>query len=310
MTIERLDIYHVRMPLRVPFRTAYGEDHTIETVLVRLSRAGVQGWGESCPLSAPTYSPEWAGGVFATITQHLAPRLLHASIDSGDDLQAHLAPIKGNPFAKAALDMAWWDAEARRVGEPLWRLLGGAPGAVSVGADFGVADSREALKAQIGEALEAGFKRVKLKARPGWDTHMLDVVRASFPDATIHVDCNGGYTLAELDTLRAMDRAGLAMIEQPLEAGDLLDHAELARQIDGAPGDRRGRVPMDQRQAGARGRAHRGARGACADATARRARLGRWHAGIRGRHGALPGAGDVAAIPPLPVGHLPRRPFL
>jgi O-succinylbenzoate synthase len=232
MKITQIDIYHVHMPLKSPFRTAYGEDHAIESVLVRLSDGEHHGWGEASPLPMPTYSSEWSGGVFQTLSEVLAPRVLGASIDHADELQQRLAIFKGNEFAKSGLDMAWWDLEARRRGEPLWKTLGGEDRPIAVGADFGVADSIDILLGQIDAAMKAGFQRVKLKFKPGWDVDMVSAVRRAFPKGVFHIDCNGGFTLADAPLFKRLDPLGLAMIEQPLVSGDLADHARLARQID------------------------------------------------------------------------------
>src|SRR6185312_10704121 len=129
MNIDRIDLYRVAMPLLTPWRTAYGEDAVIESVLVKMTSGGVAGWGEASPLAAPTYSPEWAGAVFQTMKTWLAPRLLGQDVGSGEQLQRLLAAFKGNPFAKGGLDLAWWDLHARQLGQPLYRALGGTSSA-------------------------------------------------------------------------------------------------------------------------------------------------------------------------------------
>ncbi len=230
MHIDRIDVYRVAMPLTSPFRTAFGDDSTIEAVLVRMDSGELSGWGEGAP-NLPTYSGESAAGAFVTIREYLAGRLVGRDVGSGDELQALLAPIKDNRFAKAALDLAWWDLEARRREMPLWRLLGGRGPDVTVGADFGVQTSLDELLAKVAAAVEAGFARVKLKYRRGWDVDMVRTVRGAFPDTTIHVDCNSGFTLADTPMFEQLDAFNLAMIEQPLAHDDLADHAELARRI-------------------------------------------------------------------------------
>ena len=167
MHIDSIEIFHVAMPLLYPWRTAYGEDAAIESVLTRLQSGELVAWGESTPFAAPCYSPEWASGVFYCLRDWLAPAVVGRDVTSGDELQRLLACFKGNPFAKAALDTSWWVLEAQRVGQPLHRLLGATRECVSVGADFGVMDSTEDLLRCVGEAVEAGFPRVKLKFRPG-----------------------------------------------------------------------------------------------------------------------------------------------
>jgi O-succinylbenzoate synthase len=231
MRIDRIELHHVRMPLLYPWRTAYGEDADVESVLCRLVSGSVEAWGESSPLAAPCYSPEWAGGVFAVCRDWLAPRILNQDISSGDDLQQRLSLFKGNPFAKAALDTAWWNLQSRLTNQPLHKLLGATRDVVPVGADFGVMDSLDDLIHAIGAALADGFPRVKLKFRPGWDMPMLQAVRKEYPQPTFHIDCNSGYRLSDLPQFQAIDEFRLAMIEQPLRHDDVIDHAELQRQI-------------------------------------------------------------------------------
>jgi len=227
MRIESIELFHVRMPLKEPWRTAYGSDSAIETVLVRMQADGLEGWGESSPLAQPCYSPEYAGGVFAVVRDIFAPRLLGKTICSGEELQNELAIYKGNPFAKAALDTAWWDLHARSRGLPLYKALGGTNPVVRAGADFGVGDSEEQLIERVGDALSSGAPRIKLKFAPGWDLPVLRKVRSRFPEATIHIDCNSGYRLEDEGLFREIDELDLAMIEQPLRYDDIADHAAL-----------------------------------------------------------------------------------
>lgn len=231
MRIDRIDLYRVAMPLLTPWRTAYGEDAVVESVLVKMHSGDLVGWGEASPLATPTYSPEWAAGVFTVARNWLAPRVVGQHLASGAQLQELLAPIKGNYFAKGGLDLAWWDLHARKQGQPLYRVLGGQQSAVTVGADFGVLDSTDALLKHIGEAVNKGFPRVKVKFRPGWDLPMLRAVRRAFPDIVLHIDCNSAYRLEHAPLFAALEEFRLAMIEQPLAHDDLLDHAALQKQL-------------------------------------------------------------------------------
>jgi len=231
MRIDRIDLYRVAMPLLSPWRTAYGEDAVIESVLVQMTSAGQSGWGEASPLAAPTYSPEWAAGVFQVARDWLAPRLVGQDVTSGAQLQQLLALVKGNPFAKGGLDLAWWDLNARLKGQPLYRVLGGSNPTVTVGADFGVQDTIDELVDKVGRAVAAGFLRVKLKFRPGWDLPMIRAVRQAFPQTVLHIDCNSAYRLEDAPLFRALDDFKLAMYEQPLAHDDLLDHAALQQRV-------------------------------------------------------------------------------
>lgn len=232
MKIDRIELFHVAMPLLYPWRTAYGEDLAIHSVLCRMSSGSVDAWGESSPLAAPCYSPEWGGGVFATARDWFAPAIIGTDIESGAHLQRLLEVYKGNCFAKAVLDTAWWSLQSKLTGTPLHELLGATRNEVAVGADFGVMDSIDDLLAAIGPAVEAGFPRVKLKFRPGWDVEMLRAVRSEFPNQTFHIDCNSGYSLADAELFQAIDDFDLAMIEQPLAHDDVYQHAQLQARIE------------------------------------------------------------------------------
>ena len=233
MKIDSAEIRYVELPLISPWRTAYGEDATIHSVMVRFSGEGMTGWGEATPFYAPTYSPETARSAYEAARTFFIPRLVGFHVGSADDLMERIGLFKGNPFAKAAVETAWWALHSKLVGQPLWRVLGADEPVVQCGADFGVQDSIAELLGLIQGAVDEGFPRIKLKVKHGWDLNVLDAVRAAFPDPVFHVDCNSGYDLAsDLDTLKAFDRYHLAMIEQPLFHTDLVEHAELQRQIE------------------------------------------------------------------------------
>ena len=231
MIVEAIDVFHVSMPMKERWRTAFGEMDAVDSVLVRMSVDGVEGWGESSPYAAPQYCSEFAAGAFLVIRDWLGPALLGQEVASGAALQACLAPFKGNHFAKGALDVAWWDAFAHLTERPLWQVIGGLSDRVSVGADVAVQEDVETLLAVLAQIQDAGFARTKLKFRAGWGVEMIERVRSRFPDAVIHVDCNSGFTLTDLEVFRRLDAYGLEMIEQPLGHEDLIDHAALQKEL-------------------------------------------------------------------------------
>ncbi|MCP4642804.1 MAG: o-succinylbenzoate synthase [bacterium] len=237
MRIETIELIRVAMPLVYPFRTAFGNTETVESVLVRLTSGGIDGWGEAASWQYPAYSPECAAAQFLVSRDIIAPLLLGEDICngrkvcSGRNVQSRLTGIKGNPFAKAGFDLAFWDLNAKHLHQPLWRLIGGQRIVVDAGADFGIMGSIDQLIDAIQGAVDAGYKRVKLKYRPGWDLDMVAAVRERFPDTTFHIDCNSAYSLDDLDMFKELDRFGLAMIEQPLAHDDLIDHATLQAAI-------------------------------------------------------------------------------
>jgi len=231
MQIDSIEAFHVALPLRRALTTPKGPADKLQTVLVRIESGEAAGWGEASPGNAPTAGGEWAAGVFGCVKDWLAPALVGRMVDSGDVLQERLAAFQGNRFAKAALDMAWWDLSARLAGKPLHQLLGGEREAIDLGVGFDQMESIDEFFAAIAGAFEAGYARVELKMRPGWDVQMLNAVRHEFPTQTIHVDVEGGLRLDHMEILCRLDDFMLAMVEQPLPADDLVGHAMVQETI-------------------------------------------------------------------------------
>lgn len=231
MKIDSITLYKLDMPLRQPWTTAYGSDDTIRTMLVRICSGDYEGWGESSPLGGPTYSPEYCDGVYALAQKFIVPALLGQELNTPEELNRKLHFIKGNPFAKAAFDLAFWDLTSLRAGVPLWRYIGGSNASFQGGSDFGFQKSIDILLEKIADKVEVNSPRIKLKFGPGWELDVLQTVRKHFPDQVFHIDCNSAYTLDQLALFREVDELNLAMIEQPLYHDDLLDHAKLQRLI-------------------------------------------------------------------------------
>jgi O-succinylbenzoate synthase len=231
MQIDSIEIFHVGLPLRQPLQTGSRTFDVLETVLVRMQSGPTSGWGEASPGNAPLAGPEWAAGVFGCLRDWLAPALRATAVSSGSDLAERLEPFRGNRFAKAALDTAWWDLQARLQGQPLHQLLGAARPAVEVGVTFDRMESIEDFLGGIRQAFDDGFARVKLKFRPGWDVRMVDMVRKEFPVETIHIDCEGALGLGQFEMLCRLDDFMLSMIEQPLADDDLVAHAMLQEAV-------------------------------------------------------------------------------
>jgi O-succinylbenzoate synthase len=232
MKISQAEIYRVAMPLIQPWHTAYGEDRAIHSVLVKLSADGLEGWGEACPLYAPTYSAESALSVYETCREFFLPRVIGQEFETAAELMQSLDLFKGNYFAKAALETAWWSLECKRRNRPLWQLLGGCRTAIPCGEDLGVQSSIDELLLLVERSVARGYPRIKLKVKRDWDIKVLEAVRTAFPKITLHVDCNAAYDLhADWETLKSFDRFDLAMIEQPLADTDLHEHAALQQRI-------------------------------------------------------------------------------
>jgi len=233
MTIrpDVLDGYVVELPLRRPFVTSFGEERTKRGLLLRLSADGVQGWGECVAGTGPWFSAETVETAQHVIRGFAVPLLRRHTWASPGEVQAKLAPIRGHPMAKAALEAAVWDLWCRGRGVPLSRELGGTRNEVEAGVSLGIEPSLDELLGQVDAAVERGYRRVKLKIRPGWDVNPVDAVRRRYPDLPLSVDANAAYSLEDTAHLKKLDDFGLLMIEQPLRFDDLVGHAQLARQL-------------------------------------------------------------------------------
>ena len=232
MRIDRIELFHVAMPLIYPWRTAYGEDAAIHAVLCRMTSGSVAAWGESSPAGRTLLQPRVGGRRVCRRPRLAGPGARGTQTFAAvDELQQRIRLFKGNPFAKAVLDSAWWSLASKFENRPLHELLGASRCEVPVGADFGVMDSVDELLRGVGQAVQDGFPRIKLKFRPGWDVAMLAAVRKQHPNQTIHIDCNSGYTLDDLSLFQRIDEFQLAMIEQPLPHDDVVEHAQLQAAI-------------------------------------------------------------------------------
>jgi len=232
MLIEKIELYLVENDFFTPWRTAYGSDPGNCAVFARMVSGAFEGWSESSPLPGPNYSYEHGRGAYEVAKQFLAPCVVGKEFATAGELNSAMAHVKGNPFAKAAIEMAWWTLEAAIKGKTLGTMLGAEAKEVVLGDGWGISDSYDTLIANIGKSFDQGYTRVKLKAMHGWDVEMLEAVRSVFPTQTIHIDCNASYTFAEADTFKKIDKFHLAMIEQPFQCGDIYSHAKLQKMLD------------------------------------------------------------------------------
>ena len=232
MRIDRIEVYYVVLPLIHPWTTAYGSDPDVHSILVKLVSGDHEGWGETTPLYEPCYSPESSVGVYHTLREYLAPQVVGRDFETARDLCEHLQHFKGNYFAKAGLEIAWWMLKAQLDGKPLHELLGGTRDVVECGTAHGIKANTDLLLEAIQEGIDDGFKRTKLKFSRDWGLDVLRAATAAFPDHTFHIDCNSSFTLDDLPMFREIDTLGLAMIEQPLHHDDVVEHARLQAAIE------------------------------------------------------------------------------
>ena len=192
---------------------------------------GEEGWAEVPVEEGPWYSYETLATALHVLEDFLIPRLLSAGDVSARGAWGLMECVRGHNMAKAGLEMALWDLEARLEGRPLYEYLGGVRSRIESGVSIGITDSVEALVKEVGRRVEEGYARIKVKIKPGWDVEVVRRLREEFPDVRLQVDANAAYTLRDLRTLLALDEFGLEMVEQPLGYEDLADHATLARKL-------------------------------------------------------------------------------
>jgi O-succinylbenzoate synthase len=229
--IERVELFYVKLPLKRPYETSMAVETHGTRVLVRVEAEGVAGWGESVANEDPWYSGETPTTVWHLMADIIAPRLLREPIAHPRDVRARLLTIRENPMAKAAIEMAIWDAAAKQEGVPLSRLLGGTRDRILCGVAIGLHPTQGALFARIEEELRSGYQRVKLKIKPGRDVDIAEGVRKRWPEMPFMLDANSSYTLDQAAVFERIDATRPTMIEQPLAHDDMIDHAELQKRI-------------------------------------------------------------------------------
>lgn len=228
MKISRLELREIRLGLVHFFETSFGRTTERRIILVRaLDADGAEGWGECTAGEGPFYSEEWTETAWSTIKYFLAPAVVGQVVESASRVRELMQRVRGHRMAKAAIETACWDLEARRAGVPLWKHLGGVQAEIPCGVSIGIQGSQEELLEKIERELSAGYRRIKIKIKPGWDLKVLERVRLRFPDIPLMADANSAYTLADAPLFREMDAYNLMMIEQPLAHDDILDHARL-----------------------------------------------------------------------------------
>ena len=231
MKIEAITLREIQMPLVHFFETSFGRTYSRRILLVTLHCEGVDGWGECVAAEDPFYSSEWIESAWPTMKIYLVPALLGKPIASARECPALLARVRGHRMAKAALENALWDAEARQKEQPLWKLLGGTRHEIPCGVSIGIQDSVEQLLEKIHTELAAGYRRIKVKVKPGWDVNVLERIRSRWAGITLSCDANSAYTLDQVEHLRKFDQFNLLMIEQPLWDDEIYYHARLQKEL-------------------------------------------------------------------------------
>jgi o-succinylbenzoate synthase len=230
--IASIELREIRLPLIHFFETSFGRTTERRILLVRVVDAdGAEGWGECTAGEGPFYCEEWTASAWSVLETYLAPIVLGSEVEKAADVFSLMKAVRGNRMAKAALETACWDLEAKRAQFPLWKHLGGVRREIPCGVSIGIQETPAALFEKIQRELDAGYQRIKIKIKPGWDVNILEQVRARFPEIQLMGDANSAYRLEDAPLFQAMDEFNLMMIEQPLAYDDMLDHAELQKQV-------------------------------------------------------------------------------
>ncbi len=288
MKIERLELHLLRLPLVHFFETSFGRTSEKHFIIVSVHGEGAIGYGECVAEQDPYYSAETNADAWHLVRDYIAPRVVGADFQHPRDVFPALKAIRGHNMAKAAVEMAAWDLFARQRGAPLAVVLGGSRQRIASGVSIGIQDSLDDLAALVARELEAGYRRIKIKIKPGWDVEPVKMIRARFGAIPLMVDANAAYTLADASHLGELDGFELMMIEQPLDYDDIADHALLQRRLQ-TP------ICLDESIASVRLGEEAIARGACRIINIKPGRVGGFGESIR--------LHDVCAANQIPVWH-------
>jgi O-succinylbenzoate synthase len=229
MKLESVELRRIRISLVAPFETSFGTQSERDILILKAITDEGEGWGECVAGEEPDYSSEYVEAAQHVLVHHLLPPLLARPSLTAADVGIALHRFHGHRMAKASIEMAVLDAELRARGESFAHHFGAVRSAVDCGVSVGIHRSIPELLATVGGYLDQGYRRVKLKIKPGWDVEPVRAVRERFGDVLLQVDANTAYTLADAPHLAQLDAFNLLLIEQPLPEDQVLAHAELAK---------------------------------------------------------------------------------
>ena len=231
MKIERITAREISMRLKAPFETSFGVTQDRRIVLIELETEDSIGWGELTAPEGPYYNSETTDTAWIVIREFLVPLLIGRSFDNPSGMVAAMEPVRGHEMAKASLECAAWDALARAQNIPLSKLLGGTLTQLPSGVSLGIHADTGALIERIAKELTAGYRRVKLKIKPGKDVAVVEAVRKAYPEIDLTVDANSAYRLEDSPLLKQLEEFNLTYIEQPLAWNEIYEHAQLQREL-------------------------------------------------------------------------------
>ncbi len=231
--IERIVIREIAMPLVHFFETSFGRTTHRRIIIVEVVSQGVSGWGEVTCGENPFYNEEWTDAAWMIVRDYVAPRVVGVAFESAADVAGRGEHIRGHYMARGGVEAAVWDLEARLKGLPLWEHIGGGWfKEIACGVSIGIQNTVTDLLKTIEKEVDAGYQRIKIKIKPGWDLDVVREVRRTFPEIRLMADANSAYTLDDAAHLRQLDEFHLMMIEQPLTHDEIVDHAALQAQLD------------------------------------------------------------------------------
>ncbi|MTT31357.1 o-succinylbenzoate synthase [Terrilactibacillus sp. BCM23-1] len=233
MNIQSVELKRLALPLKSAFETSLDRMTSKDFILVSVyDKDGLVGYGESTALASPYYNEETTDTVWYMLEKFLIPLLFDSDIQHPDDVLKRFAPIRGNNMAKATLEGAVWDLYCKEKGVSLASRLGGQKDMIDVGVSIGIEPTVDLLLGKVDQYLNEGYKKIKVKIKPGFDVSPIRAIRDRFgSDVPLMADANSAYTLKKLPIIKELDQFGLMMIEQPLAHDDMIDHAKLQREI-------------------------------------------------------------------------------
>jgi O-succinylbenzoate synthase len=233
--LDRITLRQIRMPLVHFFETSFGRTYERDIILVEVTQDGVSGWGEVTAGENPFYNEEWTDSAWLILRNYAGPRLLHYVAQSAATAGQRTEHIRGHLMARGGLEAAIWDLEARMANQPLYRHIGGgARREIPCGVSIGIQDSVGQLLEKIETEVAAGYQRIKMKIKPGWDYDVIREVRRRFPRIRLMADANSAFRLEDAPLLKSLDEFELMMIEQPLAHDEIFDHAKLQAELETA----------------------------------------------------------------------------
>ncbi len=232
MRARKLTLREIHLRLLSPFETSFGTSELRRILLVEVDVDGIPGWGESTAGENPFYCYETVETAWHIIRDYLWPLVRGREVAAASEVWDSLAPVRGHNMAKAALETALWDAEAKQKNLPLAKLLGGTRAEIPCGVSIGIQPAIDGLIKKVDEALAAGYQRIKIKIKPGLDIEPVRALRERFPRLRLMADANSAYRIEDAALLKRLDAFHLMMIEQPLGWDDIFSHAQLQRQLE------------------------------------------------------------------------------